>query len=92
LLRKNSDVTVYTDLLMVDDSNIPFSTHGDSGSLIVPDDFEPNPIGLFIGGPTRKVTHRPRARVLDLWDCSFPGIGCTGHRFGFESIAEQKMK
>jgi hypothetical protein len=45
-----SDVTVYTDLLIVGDNNIPFSTHGDSGSLIVTDDFEHNPIALLWGG------------------------------------------
>lgn len=50
-----SDVTVYTDLLIVGDNNIPFSTHGDSGSLIVTDDFEHNPIGLLWGGWQEKL-------------------------------------
>jgi len=42
-------------LLIVGDNNIPFSTHGDSGSLIVTDDFEHNPIGLLWGGWQEKL-------------------------------------
>ncbi len=51
----DSDVKVYTDLLIIGDNNIPFSTHGDSGSLIVTDDFEHNPIGLLWGGWLEKL-------------------------------------
>lgn len=36
------DHTYYTDLLIVGDNDIPFSTHGDSGSLIVLDNQEMN--------------------------------------------------
>lgn len=50
-----TDVTVYTDLLIVGNDNIPFSTHGDSGSLIVTDDSEHNPIGLLWGGWQEKL-------------------------------------
>jgi len=38
-----------------------------------------------------KVTHGPRAREMDIWHCSFPGIGCTGHRFDFESIEDHRF-
>lgn len=51
----HSSVTAYTDLLIVGDNNIPFSTHGDSGSLIVTDDFGLNPIGLLWGGWQEKL-------------------------------------
>ncbi len=47
--------TAYTDLLIVGDDNIPFSTHGDSGSLIVTDDGQSNPIGLLWGGWQEKL-------------------------------------
>lgn len=50
-----SDATAYTDLLIVGDNKIPFSTHGDSGSLIVTDDSEHNPIGLLWGGWQEKL-------------------------------------
>lgn len=50
-----SDATAYTDLLIVGDNNIPFSTHGDSGSLIVTDDFEHNPLALLWGGWQEKL-------------------------------------
>ncbi|MEE9613930.1 MAG: hypothetical protein V3W31_03120 [Thermodesulfobacteriota bacterium] len=50
-----ADVTAYTDLLIVGDSGIPFSTHGDSGSLIVTDDYEHNPVGLLWGGWQEKL-------------------------------------
>ncbi len=49
------DAAAYTDLLIIGDNNIPFSTHGDSGSLIVTDDFEHNPIGLLWGGWQEKL-------------------------------------
>jgi len=49
------NATGYTDLLIVGDDNIPFSTHGDSGSLIVTDDFEHNPVGLLWGGWQEKL-------------------------------------
>jgi hypothetical protein len=45
----------YTDLLIVGDNNIPFSTHGDSGSLIVLDNEELNPVGLLWGGWQEKL-------------------------------------
>ncbi len=73
-----TDVTSYTDLLIVGDNNIPFSTHGDSGSLIVTDDFAHNPIGLLWGGWQEKLrTGRAQenwtygivlSRVLDALD------------------------
>ncbi|MDA2937604.1 hypothetical protein MYX75_04995 [Acidobacteria bacterium AH-259-A15] len=50
-----SNVTVYTDLLIVGENDIPFSTHGDSGSLIATDDDELNPIGLLWGGWQEKL-------------------------------------
>jgi hypothetical protein len=43
------DISVYTDLLIAGDE-IPFSTYGDSGSLIVMDNKDKNPIGLLWGG------------------------------------------
>jgi hypothetical protein len=49
------DLTAYTDLLIVGDKEIPFSTHGDSGSLIVTDDKRLNPIGLLWGGWQEKL-------------------------------------
>lgn len=49
------DVTAYTDLLIIGDDDIPFSTHGDSGSLIVLDNPELNPIGLLWGGWQEKL-------------------------------------
>lgn len=42
--------TRYTDLLIIGEDGVPFSTHGDSGSLIVTDDMNHNPIGLLWGG------------------------------------------
>ena len=50
-----SDVTAYTDLLIIGENNIPFSTHGDSGSLIVTNDEHLNPIGLLWGGWQEKL-------------------------------------
>lgn len=47
--------TSYTDLLIVGDNDIPFSTHGDSGSLIVLDNQEMNPVGLLWGGWIEKL-------------------------------------
>lgn len=47
--------TVYTDLLIVGNDGIPFSTHGDSGSLIVTDDEDLSPIGLLWGGWQEKL-------------------------------------
>ena len=44
------DASAYTDLLIIGDNDIPFSTHGDSGSLIVTDNEQLNPIGLLWGG------------------------------------------
>jgi hypothetical protein len=49
------DLTAYTDLLIVGDNEIPFSTHGDSGSLIVTNDDHLNPIGLLWGGWQEKL-------------------------------------
>ena len=51
----DEQVTVYTDLLIVGNEGVPFSTHGDSGSLIVTDDDEHNPIGLLWGGWQKKL-------------------------------------
>lgn len=48
--RDEATLTVYTDLLIVGHDDVPFSTHGDSGSLIVTDDSKHNPIGLLWGG------------------------------------------
>ena len=45
----------YTDLLIVGEKKKPFSTHGDSGSLIVTDDDNLNPIGLLWGGWQEKL-------------------------------------
>lgn len=50
-----NDAKTYTDLLIAGDNNIPFSTHGDSGSLIVLDNEELNPIGLLWGGWQEKL-------------------------------------
>lgn len=50
-----ANVTAYTDLLIVGDDGVPFSTHGDSGSLIVTDDNQLNPIGLLWGGWQEKL-------------------------------------
>jgi hypothetical protein len=47
--------TSYTDLLIVGDNDIPFSTYGDSGSLIVLDNQEMNPVGLLWGGWMEKL-------------------------------------
>ncbi len=47
--------TRYTDLLIIGDDGIPFSTHGDSGSLIVMDNEDLNPIGLLWGGWQEKL-------------------------------------
>ncbi len=49
------DATAYTDLLIIGDDGIPFSTHGDSGSLIVMDNEDLNPIGLLWGGWQEKL-------------------------------------
>lgn len=49
------DLTAYTDLLIVGDNEIPFSTHGDSGSLIVTNDDHLNPVGLLWGGWQEKL-------------------------------------
>ncbi|KKH95439.1 hypothetical protein EO95_08920 [Methanosarcina sp. 1.H.T.1A.1] len=49
------DACVYTDLLIVGDDGVPFSTHGDSGSLIVMDTPQLNPVGLLWGGWQEKL-------------------------------------
>jgi hypothetical protein len=49
------DLTAYTDLLIVGDKGVPFSTHGDSGSLIVTNDKQFNPVGLLWGGWEEKL-------------------------------------
>lgn len=51
--KKNKHI--YTDLLINGDDKIPFSTHGDSGSLIVMDNAEFNPVGLLWGGWEEKL-------------------------------------
>jgi hypothetical protein len=50
-----SNETLYTDLLIIGDDGIPFSTHGDSGSLIVTNDDQHNPIALLWGGWQEKL-------------------------------------
>lgn len=50
-----NEETYYTDLLMVGDAEQPFSTYGDSGSLIVLDNEELNPVGLLWGGWQEKL-------------------------------------
>jgi len=47
--------SIYTDLLIAGYDNQPFSTYGDSGSLIVLDNEELNPIGLLWGGWQEKL-------------------------------------
>jgi hypothetical protein len=49
-----NDVTVYTDLLIIGDDDIPFSTHGDSGSLIVTRE-DNKGVGLLWGGWQEKL-------------------------------------
>ena len=53
--RDEENVTVYTDLLIIGTEGKAFSTHGDSGSLIVTDDEDHNPIGLLWGGWQEKL-------------------------------------
>lgn len=50
-----SKQSLYTDLLIIGDDGIPFSTHGDSGSLIVTNDKIHNPIALLWGGWQEKL-------------------------------------
>ena len=50
-----SNETLYTDLLIIGDDGVPFSTHGDSGSLIVTNDDNHNPIALLWGGWQEKL-------------------------------------
>ena len=45
----------YTDLLIIGDDGKPFSTHGDSGSLIVTNDAEHRPVALLWGGWQEKL-------------------------------------
>jgi hypothetical protein len=49
------NVKVYTDLLIVGENETPFSTHGDSGSLILLDNELRQPIGLLWGGRQEKL-------------------------------------
>ena len=49
--------SIYTDLLIVGSDGIPFSTKGDSGSLIITDDDQLNPIGLLWGGWQEKLAN-----------------------------------
>ena len=49
-----NDAKVYTDLLIIGDNEVPFSTHGDSGSLIVTAE-ENKGIGLLWGGWQEKL-------------------------------------
>ncbi len=53
--RDEENATVYTDLLIIGTEGKAFSTHGDSGSLIVTDDEHHNPIGLLWGGWQEKL-------------------------------------
>lgn len=48
-------LTVYTDLLIAGDDDLPFSAEGDGGSLIVTDDEHRNPIGMLWGGGEEKL-------------------------------------
>jgi hypothetical protein len=48
--RDETNLTVYTDLLILGNDGVPFSTKGDSGSLIVTDDAEHRPVALLWGG------------------------------------------
>ena len=50
-----SNETLYTDLLIIGDDGVPFSTHGDSGSLIVTNDDSHNPVALLWGGWQEKL-------------------------------------
>lgn len=50
----DNEVTVYTDLLIAGDDGKPFSTHGDSGSLIVTRD-DNNAVGLLWSGWQEKL-------------------------------------
>ncbi|MDD1751659.1 MAG: hypothetical protein LUQ38_01040 [Methanotrichaceae archaeon] len=47
--------TIYTDLLISGYDGQPFSTYGDSGSLIVLENEELNPIGMLWGGWQEKL-------------------------------------
>jgi hypothetical protein len=49
------DVTLYTDLLIVGDKEQPFAGYGDSGSLIVLDNDEREPVGLLWGAGQEKL-------------------------------------
>ena len=51
----DENVTVYTDLLIIGDDGEQFSTYGDSGSLIVTNDENRNPIALLWGGWKEKL-------------------------------------
>ena len=53
--RDESSRTYYTDLLIIGEGGMAFSTHGDSGSLIVTDDGEHRPVGLLWGGWQKKL-------------------------------------
>lgn len=53
--RDEADVTVYTDLLIIGTDGVPFSTKGDSGSLIVTDDADHRPVALLWGGWQEKL-------------------------------------
>jgi len=53
--KDEENLTVYTDLLMIGTEGKAFSTHGDSGSLIVTDDESHNPVGLLWGGWQEKL-------------------------------------
>lgn len=48
--QDDEENTYYTDLLIADRGGQSFSTYGDSGSLIILDNEELNPIGLLWGG------------------------------------------
>jgi hypothetical protein len=50
----DNEFTLYTDLLIIGDDGIPFSTHGDSGSLIVTAE-DNRGIGLLWGGWQEKL-------------------------------------
>lgn len=47
--------SIYTDLLIIGDNGIPFSTQGDSGSIIVTNNRAHNPLGVLWGGRTEKL-------------------------------------
>lgn len=67
-----AETTSYTDLLIVGDDGVPFSTQGDSGSLIVTNDPQLNPIGL-LGADGRRNSGRGMPRRIGRTVSALPG-------------------